>query len=228
MPGNDLLPNIFTNTRLPLAVQFTRWVQELPRFREFAEIYRDKIRKKVRGIAEHDGYSDLQAELATAHFLTLERRFLVEMRSTAWASSVGQTSRSPTRPTSVSMSKSAGCVGARPAHPEPGKLVNTLCAKLAQLPPGMINLLMLTADDMPYSADDLAGVVRVMQERAEHKDDVYFTRRGPSRRTRLSQALQPPQRHSPRHPRCAAHSPASGRKALAHPLPPDLANILQR
>src|SRR5215217_2936543 len=78
MPASDLLPYIFTNTRLPLALQFAQWVQESPRFRVFAETYRDKIRKKVCGITEADGYRDLQAELATAYFLVQERRFVVE------------------------------------------------------------------------------------------------------------------------------------------------------
>src|SRR5690349_11481832 len=74
----DLLPYIFSNTRLPLAAQFAQWVQASPRFRTFAETYRDKIRKKVRGIMEVEGYGDLQAELATAFFLVQERRFMVE------------------------------------------------------------------------------------------------------------------------------------------------------
>ena len=78
MPTSDLLPYIFSNTRLPLAVQFAHWVQASPRFRAFAETYRDKIRKKVRGITEAEGYRDLQAELATAYFLVLQPRFLVE------------------------------------------------------------------------------------------------------------------------------------------------------
>ena len=78
MPTGDLLPYIFGNTRLPLAVQFGHWVQESPRFRVFAETYRDKIRKKVRGISEAEGYRDLQAELAVAYFLLQERRFMVE------------------------------------------------------------------------------------------------------------------------------------------------------
>src|SRR5437764_481069 len=78
MPADDVLPYIFGNTRLPLAVQFAQWVQASPRFRAFAVTYRDKIRKKVRGITEAEGYRDLQAELAAAYFLALERRFLVE------------------------------------------------------------------------------------------------------------------------------------------------------
>ena len=39
------------------------------------------------------------------------------------------------------------------AAPEPGKLINTLCVKLKQLPPSMINILVLAADDAPYSGD---------------------------------------------------------------------------
>src|SRR5215210_362300 len=78
MPASDLIPYIFSNTRLPLAVQFAHWVNSSPRFRQFAETYRDKIRRKVRGITEAEGYADLQAELATAYFLVLERRFMVE------------------------------------------------------------------------------------------------------------------------------------------------------
>src|SRR4051794_5809737 len=78
MPASDLLPYIFTNTRLPLALQFADWVQASPRFRVFAETYRDKIRKKVRQINDAEGYRDLQAELATAYFLAQERKFLVE------------------------------------------------------------------------------------------------------------------------------------------------------
>ena len=80
MPTSDLLPYIFTNTSLPLAVQFADWVNSSPRFRAFAETYRDKIRKKVRTITDAEGYRDLQAELATAYFLVLERRFLVGQR----------------------------------------------------------------------------------------------------------------------------------------------------
>ena len=62
MSATDLLPYIFTNTRLPLALQFAEWVQTSPRFRAFALTYRDKIHKKVRGITEAEGYRDLQAE----------------------------------------------------------------------------------------------------------------------------------------------------------------------
>ncbi len=162
MPSSDLLPYIFTNTRLPLAVQFAQWVQESPRFRAFAETYRDKIRKKVRGIAEAEGHGDLQAELATAYFLVQERRFVVEYEKYG----VGK-QRGPdfsitykthvrfdvevTRLRGVRARAAGAGAEATGAAPDLGKLVNTLCAKLVQLPPSMINILVLAADDASYS-----------------------------------------------------------------------------
>lgn len=194
MPTSDLLPYIFINTRLPIAVQFAHWVQASPRFRAFAETYRDKIRKKVRGITETEGYRDLQAELATAYFLVQERRFLVEYEKYGVGKQRGPdfsiTYKTHTR-FDVEVTRLRG--GQAGEAPEPGKLVNTLCAKLAQLPPSMINVLVLVADDAPYSEDDPSGSwpaansgsgqaltsgLRFMQERAERKDDEFFTRRG--------------------------------------------------
>ncbi len=188
MPTSDLLPYIFTNTRLPLAVQFAHWIQESPRFRAFAETYRDKIRKKVRGITEAEGYRDLQAELATAYFLVQERRFLVEYEKYGMGKQRGP-DFSVTYKThirfDVEVTRLRGGQGG--TVPEPGKLANTLCAKLAQLPPSMINILVLVsgpelAKETQYSGEDLASglgsAVALLQERAERKDDDFFTRRG--------------------------------------------------
>ncbi|MEO6457517.1 MAG: hypothetical protein ABIO92_04490 [Chloroflexia bacterium] len=178
MPTSDLLPYIFTNTRLPIAVQFARWVQASSRFREFAETYRDKIRKKVRGITEAEGYRDLQAELETAYFLALERRFLIEYEKYGVGKQRGPdfsiTYKTHIR-FDVEVTRLRG--GRTGAVPEPGKLANTLCIKLVQLSPSMINILVLAADDAPYSGDDLTNGLRLLQERVEHKDDEFFTRR---------------------------------------------------
>jgi hypothetical protein len=179
MPASDLLPYLFTNPRLPLALQVAHWVEGSPRFRAFAETYRDKIRKKVRGITEAEGYGDLQAELAAAYFLVQEPRFLVEYEGYG----VGR-QRAPDFSVTykthlrfdVEVTRLRG--GRAAAPPEPGKLFNTLCAKLEQLPPSMINILVLSADDAAYGADDLASGLRLLQERAGRKDDDFFTRRG--------------------------------------------------
>lgn len=179
MPADDLLPYIFGDTKLPLAVQFARWLQASPRFHTFADAYRDKLRKKVRGVTDAEGYRDLQAELATAYFLLLEPRFTVEYEKYGLGKQRGP-DFSVTFKThilfnvEVTRLRGAGVSDA----PDPHKLVNTLCGKLGQFPPGVCNILVLAAEDTPYTADDLTGVVRLLQDRVEHKDDVFFTRRG--------------------------------------------------
>jgi hypothetical protein len=227
MPASDLLPYIFTNTRLPLAVQFAHWVEASPRFRAFAETYRDKIRKKVRTITEAEGYRDLQAELATAYFLVLERRFLVEYEKYGVGKQRGPdfsvTYKTHTRfDVEVTRLRRAQAGAA----PEPGKLINTLCVKLKQLPPSMINILVLAADDAPYSEDDLTTGLRLLQERAERKDDEFFTRRGflgardfLKHYSRLSAIRL----IAPDAPPVLRLLPQA-----RHPLPPDLATLLRR
>ncbi|HEX8230344.1 MAG TPA: hypothetical protein VF826_13650 [Chloroflexia bacterium] len=227
MPANDLLPYIFPNTRLPLAVQFAQWVQASPRFRAFAETYRDKIRKKVRTITEAEGFGDLQAELATAYFLVQERRFDVEYEKYGTGKQRGPdfsvTYKTHTR-FDVEVTRLRG--GQAGEAPGPGKLANTLCAKLQQLPPSMINILVMSADDALYSEDDLASGLRLLQERAERKDDEFFTRRG---FLGARDFLRHYSRLSGIRLVAAGASPILRLQPQArHPLPPDLAAILRR
>ncbi|MDQ3930984.1 MAG: hypothetical protein M3328_17800 [Chloroflexota bacterium] len=243
MPTSNLLPYIFTNTRLPLAVQFAHWVEVSPRFRAFAESYRDKIRKKVRGIAEPEGYRDLQAELATAYFLVLERRFLVEYEKYGAGKQRGP-DFSITYKTHIRFDVEVTRVrgGQAGSVPEPGKLANTLCAKLAQLPPSMINILVLAADDAPNSAGDhslaaspapgealasgLRSAVALLQERAERKDDEFFTRRGflgARDFLKYYNRLSAIRLLTPDAPPLLRLQPQA-----RHPLPPDLATLLRR
>src|SRR3954454_13093272 len=131
MPANDLLPYIFDNTRLALAVQFAQWLQESPRFRTFAETYRDKIRKKVRGITEAEGYRDLQAELATAYFLVSEPRFLVEYEKYGVGKQRGPDFSITYKPHIRFYVKVTRLRPSQPGSiPDPAKLANTLCVKL--------------------------------------------------------------------------------------------------
>ena len=227
MPSADLLPYIFGNTRLPLAVQFAHWVQASPRFRVFAETYRDKIRKKVCGIAEAEGYRDLQAELAVAYFLAREPQFLVEYERYGVGKQRGP-DFSVTYKTHIRFDIEVTRLRGGPAGaiPEPGKLVNALCAKLPQLPPGLMNLLVLATDEVPFGTDDLAGASRLLQERAEHKDDDFFSRRGfLGARDFLRQCA----RLSAVRLTVPGAAPVLWLYAQArHPLPPDLASILRR
>lgn len=189
MPIPELLSYIFSNTRLPLAVQFAHWVQDSPRFRVFAETYRDKIRKKVRGITEAEGYGDLMAELATAYFLVQERRFAVEYEKYGTGKQRGPdfsiTYKTHIR-FDVEVARIRGLRGGNGSQdvpaPDAGKISGTICTKLVQLLPSMINIVVLYADDVTYSVEDLENglqsAIAILQERADRKDDEFFTRRG--------------------------------------------------
>jgi hypothetical protein len=227
MATNDLVPYIFTNTRLPLAVQFAEWVQSSTRFRAFAETYRDKIRKKVRGITEVEGYGDLQAELATAYFLVQERRFLVEYEKYGTGKQRGPdfsvTYKTHVR-FDVEVTRLRG--GAAGISTEPGRLATALSVKLQQLPPSMTNILVLAADDALTGEDVLASALRLLQERAERKDDEFFTRRGylgARDFLRHYSRLSAVRLVAPGVPTVMRLLPQA-----RHPLPPDLANILRR
>jgi hypothetical protein len=231
MPAGDLVPYIFTNTRLPLAVQFAEWEHTSPRFRMFAETYRDKIRKKVRIVTEGEGYRDLQAELATAYFLTLERRFVVEYEKYGMGKQRGPdfsvTYKTHTR-FDVEVTRLRGGQGQAGGGGEPGKLANTLCVKLVQLPPSMINILALVADDAQYGygEDGLVGAMRLLQERVERKDEEFFTRRGflgARDFLRHYGRLSAIRLVTPDAPPVLRLQPQA-----RHPLPPDLAAILRR
>jgi hypothetical protein len=227
----QLLSYIFTNTRLPLAVQFAGWLEESPRFRTFAVTYRDKIRKKVRGITEAEGYRDLQAELATAYFLVQERRFVVDYEKYGTGKQRGP-DFSITYKTHVRFDVEVTRVRGPQAGilPEPGKLAATLCAKLAQLQPGMMNVLVVATDDPGYSGEELESLLlsalKLLQERAEQKDEEYFTRRG---------FLGSRDFHKYFNRLSAIRLIAPGASPVLrlhpqarHPLPSDLTNLLRR
>src|SRR5439155_22414337 len=81
IPLDDLIAYLFGEDHSPLAAQVGPWLVASPRFRAFAEIYRDKIRKKARGPRDDEGRRDLAFELAIASRLLAERRFAVEYES---------------------------------------------------------------------------------------------------------------------------------------------------
>src|SRR3989442_6319212 len=78
IPLDELIGYLFGPDRSSLATEVGPWLSASPRFRSFAEIYRDKIRKKARGLRDDEGRRDLAFELAVALRLLDERRFAVE------------------------------------------------------------------------------------------------------------------------------------------------------
>ncbi len=57
------------------------------------------------------------------------------------------------------------------------RLVYVLCDKVKQMPPSIINLLWLSADNPPDEAD-LSAATTTLRQLAERKADDFFARRG--------------------------------------------------
>src|SRR6266550_1619105 len=155
IPLDELIAYLFGADDSQLASTVGRWLVASPSFRAFAETYRDKIRKKARGPRDDQGRRDLAFELAIALRLLEERRFALEYESYG----VGQ--RAPDFRVTFRSQTRFNVEGRRLRRPAPtpgapadrAPLVRTVCDKLGQLPPAMINVLVLGADGPSSAAE---------------------------------------------------------------------------
>ena len=180
IPLDDLIAYLFGEDHSPLAAQVGPWLVASPRFRAFAEIYRDKIRKKARGPRDDEGRRDLAFELAIAVRLLEERRFALEYESYG----VGQrapdfcvTFRSRVR-FNVEVRRLRPQAPMPDASTDAARLIRAVCDKLGQLPAAMINVLVLGGDTLSSAADALAPAMLQLQDRAADRDEVFFQQRG--------------------------------------------------
>jgi hypothetical protein len=179
IPLDELAAYLFGTDRSKLAAEVGTWLAASSRFRAFAETYRDKIRKKARGSRDDEGRRDFAFELSVAMRLLEERRFALEYESYG----VGQ--RAPDfRVTFRSQVRfNVEVRRLRPAPtPEmptdPARLIRAVCDKLGQLPPSMINVLVLGAAAPSSAAESIAPAMLWLQDRAARKDEALFLQRG--------------------------------------------------
>ncbi len=180
IPLDELIAYLFAAADSSLATEVGPWLVASPRFRAFAETYRDKIRKKVRGLRDDEGLRDLAFELAIAVRLLEERRFALEYES------YGAGQRAPDFrvtfrgrvPFNVEVRRLRRPAPTPDAPADPGPLIRAVCDKLGQLPPAMINVLALGAEGASSAAEGLAPAMRQLEDRAAQKDEALFRQRG--------------------------------------------------
>ena len=180
IPLDELIAYLFGAAHSSLAAEVGPWLVASPRFRAFAEIYRDKIRKKARGLRDDEGVRDLAFELAIALRLLDERRFAPEYESYGAgqrAPDFRVTFRNQVR-FNVEVRRLRRPVPTPHTPPDPAQLIRVVCDKLGQLQPAMINVLVLGAEGASSAADTLAPAMLQLQDRAARKDEVLFQRRG--------------------------------------------------
>ncbi len=178
---DDLLDTIFDGQRPALYAEFEGWIRDSRRFRAFATDYRGKIRAKLKYVRDEGGMQDLRAELGTAALLLREERFTLEYEKYAASKQRGPdftvTFRTHT-PFNVEVRRIRSVeLDDGDAEARLVKLMAVLCDKVGQMPPGIVNLLWLIAEP-ELSEADLTRAVTTLRQRAEHKAEDFFTRRG--------------------------------------------------
>lgn len=181
MPTPDtLLDDLFGGRHAALRAEFDGWLRGSRRFAAFADVYRGKIRAKVRHAADADGLRDVRAELEAAALLLGDERFAVEYEKYAAAKQRGP-DLTVTFKTHTSFNVEVRRLRALEAGGDPearaARLVYVLVDKVRQMPPSIVNLLWLSGDG-PAAEDDLSAAATTLRQLAERKDDAFFARRG--------------------------------------------------
>jgi hypothetical protein len=231
MTFDELIAYMFTDENHALAIQVADWARASPRVRSFAETYRDKIRKKIRGINDAAGLRDLQFELEVAYLLLQERRLVVEYEKGGVGKQRGADFQATFR-ANLAFNVEVKHIRftaqeQRSAQQEFAKLANIVCQKIGQLAPAIINLLVLSYEHDHVDGFDGPAALLQLRRVAEQKDDEFFRRRGLAdardflrQFQRLSAAL------------FRTHGPGGIQSALwlnanaKHQLPNDLRNAL--
>jgi hypothetical protein len=155
-----------------LAEEITAWLAGSARFRAFADVHRDKVRKKLRTATDADALRDVRAELRVAHLLLADRR--IELAFEAHGAGRGgpdfTVAFRGARSFDLEVTRLRGDPGAT-SHGGP------LLAKLRQLPPSVANVLLVAVEGGRADALDVAGAVRDLRARADARDEDFFQRR---------------------------------------------------
>jgi hypothetical protein len=178
---DDLLNNIFDGKRPALYTEFEGWVRTSRRFKAFATSYRGKIRTKLKSVRDEAGMKDVRAEFETASVLLREDRFTLEYEKYAVLKQRGPdytvTFKTHT-PFNVEVRRVRNSElqeGDAEAHIV--KLMHVLCDKVGQMPPSIVNLLWLTAEQ-EIPEENLIQANKILRQLAENKVEEFFTRRG--------------------------------------------------
>ena len=157
----------------PLAIELVTWLEASPRFRAFADTYRDKIRKKLHGAGDAEAVRDVRAELQIARLLLAERRFEVAFE----AYGAGRAGPDLTVTFRAGPRFNVEVTRLRRV-PDPAAVSAAVLAKLHQLPPSVPNAVVLAIDGMAADSVNTAAAAQALRARADAKDEVWFSRRG--------------------------------------------------
>jgi hypothetical protein len=224
---DELLDYIFDGDKPALSAEFAEWARGSRRFKAFAVEYRSKIRSKLKNARDEAGLKDVRAELETAALLLREERFTLEYEKYAATKQRGPdftVTFKLNTPFNIEVRRIRGVELDDDAEARSVKLMAVLCDKVGQMPPGVVNLLWLTAE-RELSEADLNRAAAMVRRLAERKAEDFFTRRGFES---AADFLKQYQRLSGIVLRQAGSVTIWLNSLARHKAPPDLINTLRR
>ena len=168
-----LVEHLFTDAVAdPMAEELGAWLSGSKRFRTFAEVHRDKIRKKLRGATDAEARLDVRAELRVAHLLLADLH--IELAFEAYGSTAG----GPDFTVAYRGERPFNLEVTRQRHAPESGYGGPLLAKLRQLPPSVPNAVLVAIEGARADAYDVTGTVGALRARADGRDEAFFTSRG--------------------------------------------------
>jgi hypothetical protein len=151
------------------------WLQESPRFADFVDARRDKIRKKLLNADGAEGRRDVRAELRLAHRLLLDRRFEVEFEA------YGARQRGPDLSVTYRANQRFNLEVTRlRGAADVSRLSGVIAAKVRQLPGEVPNALVIFGQDLDLGLAEaqLSEAARQLKAHVDARDDAFFARHG--------------------------------------------------
>ena len=174
MTDSELLASVFGGETHALRVACATWISSSRPFRAFLEENTTKIRKKARLAGDAESLRDLQLEMDAAYRLLADRRVTL-----VYERYLAEKARGPDFTVTfkghlvfnVEVRRLRGQATA-------AKLGEGICAKLRQMPPSAVNVLLVGVDADPGGDLDAVTPIKYLIQRAEARHDEFFTQRG--------------------------------------------------
>lgn len=192
MSSDELLLYLFDDRPHHLRASVSMWLEDSRRFVEFVQVFRDKIRKKLRVSSTLEASLGLRLELETAYLLLQERAL-----SVAYEPLPGRQVRCPdfgvTYTTSITfmveVTRLRGVfAGSMPAAGD--RLIDVVCNKLGQFLPQYSNVLIIGVDELYMSDAELQTIMMRLPQRAGQRDSALWQRYGFEDRAAFFQQFQ--------------------------------------
>jgi hypothetical protein len=177
----DLISYLFAGESHLLSATLMQWMEASSRFTAFVDVYRDKIRKKIRVARDPESAMDLRGELEVAYCLLNDRRLSVTYEPYASAKKRGPDFGVTYRLNLVFNIEVArirvkqGDMDSNGLGRKEERVLRILLDKLGQMQPGIANLLAIHTGEALSPSLDLNRLMQDIKVRVEGKDPSFYS-----------------------------------------------------